>query len=116
MKRLLSTSQFSRKINRVGDAFIPTQSGNRTYREELYAGRRIILQSGPNAGSGNGRIGRMYDLLKSEGIFAKIRSKREFMRPGEKAGHEWAARRKIRFNQMVAKTVNEIKDIYRRLA
>lgn len=58
---------------------------------------------------------RVTELMKSEGIMERVKSKREFIRPGLKASLGRMKRRQDRFNVMVSKTISEILDMKDRL-
>jgi hypothetical protein len=85
----------------------------RTYREELYAGRRVDLTTTrtpfPVA------MSRIFDTMQSEGVVARVKRGREWIRPGLVASLGRMRRRQARFNTMVGETINEIKDVYRRI-
>lgn len=85
--------------------------GGRTYREELYAGRRLDLSSASLSSGLRGLQG----ILRDEHILEKVRARREFIRPCVLRSKERSARRRERFDAMVRDTVKEIKDIYNRL-
>lgn len=85
--------------------------GGRTYREELYAGRRLDLSS---ASLSKG-FRSLQGILRDEHILQKVRARREFIRPCVLKSREHSARRRERFDVMVRDTVEEIKDIYNRL-
>lgn len=87
------------------------QLPERSYREELYASRRIEVYGA----SANHGLGRVYELMRSEGLVDKIRGRREWIRPGLVASLARMKRRQERFNAMVRNTVSEINEIYRRL-
>lgn len=83
----------------------------RPYKEELYSARRIEI----HGASSNYGLSRVFEVMRSEGFVEKIRSKREWIRPGLVASLARMKRRQQRFNGMVRDTVNEINEIYRRL-
>lgn len=85
--------------------------GNRTYREELYGGRRLDLST-VSLSSG---LRSLQDVLRGEHILEKVRAHREFTRPCVLKSRERSARQRGRFDAMVRSTVQEIKDIYTRL-
>lgn len=85
---------------------------SRTYREQLYSGRRITLNPGQNS---SWALGRVFQAMREEGLVDHIRSKREWIRPGLAASLKRMKRRQQRFNAIVRSTINEINDIYRRL-
>ena len=88
----------------------------RTYREELYAARRIELFSQQNSTSNlNHALSALHSNLRAAKVIEKVREKREWVPPGERLAKQMAARRRVRFNQMVSRTVHEIKDIHERL-
>jgi hypothetical protein len=84
----------------------------RTYREELYSGRRIDLREGLPVHVG---LRRLSSVMHSGGIIKTLRAKREFTRPGLVKSLARMEARHQRFDEMVRNTLNEIKDIYRRL-
>ena len=87
------------------------QPPERSHREELYASRRIEV----HGATANHGLGRVFELMRSEGLVDKIRSRREWIRPGLVASLDRMKRRQQRFNAMVRDTVSEINEIYRRL-
>ena len=95
---------------------IPLRSSNtpseRTYREDLYSGRRIDLREGVPVHVG---LRKLSSAMHSGGIINTLRAKREFTRPGLLKSLARMKARHERFDEMVRNTLNEIKDIYRRL-
>src|SRR4051812_39435258 len=63
-------------------ASIIRPTGERTYNEELYSARRIDLSNATGKAPFNYGISRLFDVMRTEGIIGKVRSKREWIRPG----------------------------------
>lgn len=112
-----SSSSFSNGFfgKNDGNAFTSMSAGSAStdsYRKDLYSGRRVTCPKGI-ASIG---LSRMYNIMKGEGIIERIRSKREWTRPGLRKGLERAASKKLRFNAIVRQNIAEIQDIYKKLA
>lgn len=84
---------------------------DRTYREELYAGRTINASRMPVGVA----LSRVFDVVRREGILASVQRKREWVRPGFAASMAAMKQRHKRFKQKVCESIEEVKEIYRRL-
>lgn len=91
----------------------PSQLDGRTYREELYAARRIPLARHQSPQFG---LGRLNQLLWEEGIVDSVRAHREYIGPSARKGLERIQRSKGRFNIMVSRTIDEILKVRKRLS
>lgn len=82
---------------------------NRTYKEELYASRRVPVF---NPSTTNLAISSLNSLIKKEGIKNELISRKRFIRPVYQRGlRKWEGRQR-RFNKMYRQTVNDIWYIY----
>lgn len=119
LRRAFSTQPLSsirRKVAPSKRAKGPLEvSDERTYQEELYSARRVELITPTTRMPVSAGLSRIFDTIQSEGVLTKVRSKREFVKPGKVASLERMKRRQERFNKMVHKTISDINQIYRRL-
>lgn len=98
----LPQSQIATLIHQQPRSFI--QPG-RTYREELYASRRIELtptQAVPSA------FRKLSQRLQEEQVLQRVKERRYFVRPGLVKHAMMYAGRRNKFNQMVRDTINRI--------
>lgn len=87
----------------------PTASPQHTYREDLYAARRITLS---NPFSHSPAIPRLKRLLHDEGIVARLKERKRFVKPSVMKGLKKYKARKEKFDVIVKEHINRALELH----
>lgn len=79
-----------------------------SYRDELYAARRVVIGSGTSLGMA---IARLREMMEREGIPKEVRSRRFFIAPCEQRNQIKWIRRQGAFRKLVAGHIQRIIEI-----